>query len=111
LLFRLDGNFRQSYYCEAAGSVTRLAIASVMFATGIGIAVFGLFGGLLGSLATLITSRIATNAIISGQETIPRETWRRIAAYRLYFRNGRLYGAGPASALACLDVRWANCCF
>jgi len=56
-LMRLEGMQRESYYCEAAGSITRLLVAVAMIVTGITTALFGLAGGLLGSLSMLAAVR------------------------------------------------------
>jgi hypothetical protein len=52
LLVRIEDKFRESYYCEGAGSVTRLAMALLMMGTGITAAWFGLLGSLLGVFVT-----------------------------------------------------------
>jgi O-antigen/teichoic acid export membrane protein len=80
LLMRLEGMQRQSYYCEAAGSVTRLLAAIAMIVTGINTALFGLAGGLLGSISIVVALR----HFMRKRPTKPRhiyiqsKTWRDV---------------------------------
>jgi hypothetical protein len=78
---RFQGRQRQSYYCEGAGSITRLLAAGAMILTGINTAVFGLAGGLLGALAIWAASRaMAPTATINAQP-IARAPWREVLAF------------------------------
>jgi hypothetical protein len=80
-LMRLQGMQRESYYCEAAGSITRLLAAVVMIATGITTALFGLAGGLLGSLSILAALRRFMRTPRGNSQPIARETWHKVLYY------------------------------
>ena len=80
-LMRLQGLQRESYYCEAAGSITRLLAAVVMIATGITTALFGLAGGLLGSLSILAALKSFMRTPRGNSQPIARETWRKVLYY------------------------------
>jgi len=80
-LMRLQGMQRESYYCEAAGSITRLLAAVVMIATGITTALFGLAGGLLGSLSILAALKSFMRTPRGNSQPIARETWRKVLYY------------------------------
>jgi hypothetical protein len=80
-LMRLEGMQRQSYYCEAAGSITRLLVAVAMIVTGITTALFGLAGGLLGSLSMLAAVRGFAGTPKSKLQSVERESWRKVLGY------------------------------
>ena len=80
-LMRLQGMQRESYYCEAAGSITRLLAAVVMIATGITTALFGLAGGLLGSLSILAALKSFMRTPRGNSQPIARETWHKVLYY------------------------------
>jgi O-antigen/teichoic acid export membrane protein len=80
-LMRLEGMQRESYYCEAAGSITRLLVAVAMIVTGITTALFGLAGGLLGSLAMWATVRGFAGTPRSKLHSVESETWRKLLGY------------------------------
>jgi hypothetical protein len=80
-IMRIEGMQRQSYYCEAAGSITRLLGACAMIVTRISTAVFGLVGGLLGSFAVVIFIRSMASVPANSLQPIGRETWREVLAY------------------------------
>jgi hypothetical protein len=80
-LMRLEGMQRESYYCEAAGSITRLLVAVAMIVTGITTALFGLAGGLLGSLSTLAAVRGFAGTPGSESQVVESETSRKLLRY------------------------------
>jgi O-antigen/teichoic acid export membrane protein len=80
-VMRLEGMQRESYYCEAAGSIARLLVAVAMIVTGITTALFGLAGGLLGSLALLAALRAFAGTPRSKLQTVESETWRKLLGY------------------------------
>jgi O-antigen/teichoic acid export membrane protein len=80
-LMRLQGMQRESYYCETAGSITRLLAAVVMIATGITTALFGLAGGLLGSLSILAALKRYMRTPRGNPQPIARETWHKVLYY------------------------------
>jgi len=80
-LMRLEGMQRESYYCEAAGSITRLLVAVAMIVTGITTALFGLAGGLLGSLSTLAALRGFAGTPGSKSQAVESETRRKVLRY------------------------------
>src|SRR5262249_29034701 len=80
-LMRLEGLQRESYYCEAADSITRLLVAVGMIVTGITTALFGLAGGLLGSLSMLAAVRGLAGTPRSKSQSVESETWRKVRAY------------------------------
>jgi O-antigen/teichoic acid export membrane protein len=80
-LIRLEGRQRQSYYCEAAGSLARLLAAGAMIATGMSTALFGLAGGLLGSLSILGALRIIARVPGNRSQVVEHETWRAVIRY------------------------------
>jgi O-antigen/teichoic acid export membrane protein len=80
-LIRLEGMQRQSYYCEAAGSITRLLVAVAMIVTGISTALFGLAGGLLGYLSMLAALRGFAGTPRSTSHLVEGETWRKVLGY------------------------------
>jgi hypothetical protein len=80
-LLRLQKLQRQSYYCELAGSITRLLAAVAMLVTSITTALFGLAGGLLGGVSTLAVLRYVQGKPASSQQPIRPETWRELFAY------------------------------
>jgi O-antigen/teichoic acid export membrane protein len=82
-LMRLEGMQRESYYCEAAGSITRLLVAVAMIITGITTALFGLAGGLLGSLSMLAAVRGFAGTPRSKSQTVESETWRKLLGYMM----------------------------
>jgi len=82
-LLRLEGMQRESYYCEATGSITRLLVAVAMIVTGITTALFGLAGGLLGSLSILAALRAFKRTPRSNSQPIARETWRKLLGYNI----------------------------
>jgi len=80
-VMRLEGMQRESYYCEAAGSITRLLVAVAMIVTGITTALFGLAGGLLGSLSLLAALRAFAGTPRSKLQRVESETWRKLLGY------------------------------
>jgi O-antigen/teichoic acid export membrane protein len=80
-LMRLEGMQRESYYCEAAGSITRLLGSVAMIVTGITTALFGLAGGLLGSLSMLAAVRSFAGTPRSKSQAVESETWGKLLAY------------------------------
>ena len=80
-LMRLEGMQRESYYCEAAGSITRVLVAVAMIVTGITTALFGLAGGLLGSLSMLAALRRFASTPRSKSQPVESETWRKVLCY------------------------------
>jgi O-antigen/teichoic acid export membrane protein len=82
-LIRLEGRQRQSYYCEAAGSVTRFIAAVGMLVTGISTAWFGLAGGLLGSLAVLIGIILMVPGPWTAQQSVDSRSWAEVRSYIL----------------------------
>jgi O-antigen/teichoic acid export membrane protein len=82
-LMRLEGMQRESYYCEAAGSITRLLVAVAMIVTGITTALFGLAGGLLGSLAMWAAVRGFAGTPRSKLQAVESETWRKLLGYAI----------------------------
>src|SRR5262249_29162973 len=80
-VMRLEGMQRESYYCEAAGSITRLLVAVAMIVTGITTSLFGLAGALLGSLSLLAALRGFAGTPRSKLQAIDRETWRKLLGY------------------------------
>ena len=81
LLIRLAGKLRESYYCEGAGNITRLAAAVAMIATGMDTAIFGLFGGLFGALAIWTVLQRVGRPPANSALPIGRETWREVITY------------------------------
>jgi O-antigen/teichoic acid export membrane protein len=84
-LMRLEGMQRESYYCEAAGSITRLLMALGMIVTGITTAFFGLAGQLLGSLAVLTALPVfrRTRSPINRSQPIGKDVWRAILGFAI----------------------------
>jgi O-antigen/teichoic acid export membrane protein len=80
-LMRLEGLQRESYYCEVTGSITRLLVAVAMIVTGITTALFGLAGGLLGTLSTLAALRGFSGTPRSKSHLGEREIWRKLLGY------------------------------
>jgi len=80
LLVRIGGRLRQSYYCEAAGNIARLLTALAMIASGIGTALFGLLGGLLGAIATVAVLRSIIHPSTT-RDSIKPDTWRELVSY------------------------------
>jgi len=80
-LMRLEGMQRESYYCEAAGSITRLLVAVAMIVTGITTALFGLAGQLLGSLSMLAAVRGFASTPRSKSQPVESGTWRKVLSY------------------------------
>jgi hypothetical protein len=72
---------RESYYCEAAGSITRVLVAVAMIVTGITTALFGLAGGLLGSFSMLAALRRFASTPRSKSQPVESETWRKVLRY------------------------------
>ena len=79
-LMRFEGMQRESYYCEAAGSITRLVVALGMIVTGITTALFGLAGQLLGSLSVLAALPVfrRTRSPTNSSQLIGKDVWRAI---------------------------------
>src|SRR5207244_4491955 len=67
--------------CEATGSITRLLAAIGMVATGITTALFGLVGGLLGSLSTLAVLRGFAGTPTNNARRLERKAWQEILGY------------------------------
>lgn len=82
-LLRLRGLQRQSYYCEAAGNLTRLVLAGTMLLVGLQAAWFGLAAGLAGSLAVLAGAWWLATADLGASQSPDRSEWREIGAYML----------------------------
>jgi O-antigen/teichoic acid export membrane protein len=80
-LMRLEGMQRKSYYCEAAGSITRLLVAVAMIVTGITTALFGVAGGLLASLSMWAAVRGFAGTPRSKLQSVESETWRKLLGY------------------------------
>ena len=80
-LVRLHGLQRQSYYCEAAGSIIRLVSAIAMIVTGITTALFGLVGQLLGALSVLVAVRGLAPTPKKNSQPIGLKTWREVLNY------------------------------
>jgi len=80
-LMRLEGMQRESYYCEAAGSIARLLVAVAMIVTGITTALFGLAGGLLGSVSMVAAVRGFAGTSRSKSQAVESETWRKLLGY------------------------------
>jgi O-antigen/teichoic acid export membrane protein len=80
-VMRLEDMQRESYYCEAAGSIARLLVAVAMIVTGITTALFGLAGGLLGSLSLLAALRAFAGTPRSKWQRVESETWRKLLGY------------------------------
>jgi hypothetical protein len=82
-LMRLEGMQRKSYYCEGAGSITRLLAALGMIVTGITTALFGLAGQLLGSFSVLAAVRVFGRArsFSNNSQPIGKETWRAVLGF------------------------------
>ena len=80
LLVRIEDKFRESYYCEGAGSVTRLAMALLMMGTGITAAWFGLLGGLLGVFVTFAALHGFLN-VPGKRVAVRRDTWRSLVVF------------------------------
>ena len=80
-LMRLQGMQRQSYYCEAAGSISRLLAAVTMALTGITMALFALAGSLLGTISIVVAMLGFGHTVSSNSQPITRETWREVMRY------------------------------
>src|SRR5258707_338313 len=80
-LIRLRGMQRQSYYCDAAGSIVRLLAAVAMVVTDITTALFGLAGGLFGSLSIVAALRGFAPTSAPKSQPIRLETWRKLRRY------------------------------
>jgi O-antigen/teichoic acid export membrane protein len=84
-LMRFEGMQRESYYCEAAGSITRLVAALGMIVTGITTAVFALAGQLLGSLSVLAALPVfrRTRSPTNSSQPIGKDVWRAILGFAI----------------------------
>jgi hypothetical protein len=80
-LMRLEGKQRESYYCEAIGSITRFLFACAVMVTGLGTAFFGLAGGVLGVVSMVAAVRVFGHRSTNKPEPIGRDTWRAIGQY------------------------------
>jgi hypothetical protein len=84
-LMRMEGMQREPYYCEGAGSITRLLVAFGMIVTGITTALFGLAGQLLGSLSILAALRAfgRTRTSTKSSQPIGKKTWRAVLGFAI----------------------------
>lgn len=81
-LMRLGGRQRQTYYCETASALARLAAGTVMIIAGISAAWFGLAGGALGAAIAFLLIRYwsKVEAADHGRDIIAQD-WRDIGGY------------------------------
>jgi hypothetical protein len=80
-LMRMAGMQRESYYCEVASSIARLIAAVAMIATGITTALFGLAGGLLGSLSFVAAVRFFARTPAKNSRPVGSEARRAVLTY------------------------------